>query len=87
MFGEIRNPRGEVLDYDWTPGRQHRDLVVIGHGVTANKERPWALALSTALDSAGIASLRFSFAGNGASGGRFEESTVSKEVDDQDTKK
>ena len=53
-----------VLDLAVDAGCE-RSLVVIGHGVTGNKERPWALALSAALQAAGISSLRFSFAGNG----------------------
>ena len=92
-FGPIRNAEGEVLDYacagdlglndgpdDGGPGGG--PLVVIGHGVTANKDRAWALTLASALEAAGVASLRFSFAGNGASEGDFRASTVTKEVTD-----
>lgn len=83
MFGTIRNAPGEHLDYTFTPGQDRvRDLVVIGHGVTSHKDRPWLIALSEALASAGIASMRISFSGNGGSEGRFEESTISKEVED-----
>ena len=83
MFGPIVNPQGERLDYAFTPGADgRRDLVVIGHGVTAHRDRPWLIALSQALGHAGISSLRFSFAGNGDSEGRFEDSTITKEVDD-----
>jgi pimeloyl-ACP methyl ester carboxylesterase len=80
---EIRNAHGERLDatfHEGAPGR--RDLVVIGHGVTANKDRPFLVALSEGLAAAGIASLRFSFSGNGGSEGRFEDATVRKEVGD-----
>jgi pimeloyl-ACP methyl ester carboxylesterase len=82
-FGEIRNGLQERLDYSCQgslegPGR----LVVIGHGVTANKDRSWALTLAKALEAAGVASLRFSFSGNGESEGDFRQSTVSKEVSD-----
>lgn len=77
----LRNASGERLD-----ASHHdvggRDLVVIGHGVTANKDREWAVTLAGRLEDAGVSSLRFSFAGNGASEGRFEEATVSKEVGD-----
>jgi uncharacterized protein len=59
-----------------------RELVVIGHGVTANKDREWAVTLSKALASVGYPSLRFSFSGNGASEGSFEDSCPSKEVED-----
>ena len=78
---EIRNPAGERLDFTLA-GEDSADLVVIGHGVTANKDRDWAVALASELEKAGIASLRFSFSGNGASEGSFAESTVTKEVED-----
>ena len=84
-FGELRNPHGEQLDYacagDAGPDRDGL-LVVICHGVTANKDRAWALTLAAALTEAGHANLRFSFSGNGASEGDFEASTVTKEVED-----
>lgn len=91
-FGVIRNAYGERLDVayqppaagstDSGPDGVPRDIVVLGHGVTSNKDRPWLMMLSDALATAGIASLRFSFAGNGGSEGRFEEATLSKEVED-----
>ena len=79
----LRNARGERLDHAFTPGRDgSRDLVVVGHGVTSSHDRPYLVELCEALAGAGTASLRFSFAGNGESEGRFEECTISKEVDD-----
>ena len=81
MFGEIRNSRGERLDYTLHEGRGE-GLVVIGHGVTGNKDRPFVAALAEGLSAAGLHALRFSFAGNGGSEGRFAECTISKEVDD-----
>ena len=86
--GVIRNPAGERLDYtfaagDGQPGGAVPPItVVLGHGVTAHKDRPWLVALSAALARAGLASLRLSFAGNGASEGRYEDSNPTKEVDD-----
>ena len=83
MIPEIRNGEGERLDHTFHPGAEGcRDLIVIGHGVTGNKDRPALVALSEALAAAGIPSLRISFSGNGASEGRFEDSTISKEVAD-----
>ncbi len=85
MKTEIRNSASERLDYDFheahTP-RATNQLLVIGHGVTGNKDRPWAEALANAAANAGIPSLRFSFSGNGESEGRFEDSCITKEVDD-----
>lgn len=82
-FGVIRNSAGERLDYSFTDGRDRgREIVVIGHGVTANKDREWAVTLANALSIAGFASLRFSFSGNGASEGDFRDSCPTKEVED-----
>lgn len=83
IIEEIKNAEGEIIDFEFTPGLESSDdLVVIGHGVTGNKSRPWAIALSEALETIGLASVRISFSGNGDSGGRFEDSTISKEVED-----
>ena len=83
MFGEIRNKSGEKLDYAFHSGNPERKhIVVLGHGVTGNKDRPFLVALSHALEAEGFNVLRFSFAGNGDSEGRFEDATITKEVDD-----
>jgi len=83
MFGDIRNKSGEKLDYVMHEGNaQSKKIVVLGHGVTGNKDRPFLVALANGLEKAGINVLRFSFAGNGASEGRFEDAVITKEVDD-----
>lgn len=83
MFGEIKNAQGEKLDYTFHPGRPGlKKIVVIGHGVTGNKDRPFIQTLAEGLSAAGIPALRFSFAGNGASGGRFVDATITKEAAD-----
>ncbi len=79
MFGNIRNEYGESLDYTFHKGETAR-IVVIGHGVTGNKDRPALVALAEGLANAGISALRFSFAGNGDSEGAFTDATVTKEV-------
>lgn len=81
MFGEIRNEQGELLDYTYHEGKDDR-IVVIGHGVTGNKDRPALIALADGLADAGISTLRFSFSGNGESEGAFTDSTITKEVAD-----
>lgn len=79
----ITNSSKEKLDYEF-----HGDptdsslLVIIGHGVTGNKDRPWAVGLAEAIADAGFSALRFSFSGNGDSEGSFEKSTISKEIKD-----
>jgi len=62
------------------PGRP--DVVVIVHGVTSQRDRPWARDLAAALSAREIAVVQFSFSGNGASEGRFEDATPTKEVED-----
>ncbi len=82
MFGEIKNEQGEHLDYTYHKGREDDRIVVIGHGVTGNKDRPALVALAEGLANAGISALRFSFSGNGESAGAFTDSTITKEVAD-----
>ncbi len=83
MLGEIKNKHGEILDYTFHASNVDSDLVVVlGHGVTGNKDRPFLVSLAEDLAQSGVNALRFSFSGNGASGGRFADSTISKEVDD-----
>ena len=83
MFGEIKNRHGEQLDYTFHEGEKgSKNIVVIGHGVTGNKDRPFVVALGEGLAAAGIPALRFSFSGNGTSEGNFTDSTISKEVED-----
>jgi pimeloyl-ACP methyl ester carboxylesterase len=83
MFGDIRNSHGERLDYSLHQGEGNlKRIVVLGHGVTGNKDRPFVVALANGLAAAGIPALRFSFSGNGESEGKFIDSTLSKEVED-----
>jgi pimeloyl-ACP methyl ester carboxylesterase len=83
MFGTIKNKLGETLDYTFHEGSANcRDLLIIGHGVTGNKDRPFVVALADAVSASGTNVIRFSFAGNGDSGGEFRDCTISKEVDD-----
>jgi len=92
MFENLQNSHGEILDCSYAAANVTRrpprivegqaEIVIIGHGVTGNKDREWAVKLASALNSAGFATLRFSFSGNGDSEGRFEDSCPSKEVED-----
>ena len=81
MFGKITNERGEEIDYTCHDAGGDR-LAILGHGVTGNKDRPFLIALAEGLAAAGISALRLSFSGNGSSGGRFQDCTISKEVAD-----
>ena len=83
MFGEIRNKEGEKIDYSLHAENERSDfIVIIGHGVTGNKDRPFILALANGLEMAGIPTLRISFTGNGDSEGSFADCTISKETED-----
>ena len=83
MIDVIRNAHGERLDFAFHAGAPGaKELVVIGHGVTGHKDRPFLVALAEGLAHAGIPALRVSWSGNGTSEGRFADCTISKEVSD-----
>ncbi|GAB5561264.1 MAG: hypothetical protein SynsKO_29110 [Synoicihabitans sp.] len=86
MNQDIRNAAGERLDYSFATGAEdhHHEgwIVVLGHGVTGDKDRPLMIATAAALNAAGFDTLRISFSGNGDSEGDFRASTISKELDD-----
>jgi alpha/beta superfamily hydrolase len=86
MNQTIKNSLGETLDYAFTSGAENcRDdkwLVILGHGVTGNKDRPVIADTAKALSDSGFDTLAFSFAGNGDSEGDFRSATISKEVGD-----
>ena len=82
----IQNSLGEKLDYSFSMGaadsKKSDWLIVLGHGVTGNKDRPVVADTANALSAAGFDTLCFSFAGNGDSDGDFSQATISKEVKD-----
>ncbi len=82
----IKNSANETLDYTFGKGSANSEksewIAILGHGVTGNKDRPIIKDTADALNNAGFDTLRFSFAGNGESGGDFREATISKEVGD-----
>lgn len=78
----IKNGNGELLDVSFHGGTRLDALVILGHGVTANKDRPLLKAVANGLAAKGWPCLRFSFSGNGNSEGNFEDSTITKEMED-----
>lgn len=87
MFDQsIINPAGEKLDHRFaraTADHPVRNwIVILGHGVTGDLDRPVVAATAAALNAAGFDTLRFSFAGNGGSEGDFRDATITKEVAD-----
>lgn len=79
---EIRNRKNERLDTSFHPGTRANVLVILGHGLTGNKERPQLVALANGLAARGWPCLRFSYSGNGGSEGRFEDCCITQEIGD-----
>lgn len=88
MNTPILNTHGERIDYAFqeVPSSCSKAywIVLLGHGVTGNKDRPIIVETAKALNAAGFDTLRFSYAGNGDSEGDFRDATISKEADDLD---
>ncbi len=82
MGSGIRNLDGERIDISYHSGVRRGAIVVLGHGVTGNKDRPLLLAVANGLAERGWPCLRISFTGNGDSEGAFEAATISKELED-----
>ncbi len=84
MTPEIRNHLGQAIDYEFLEGTERFSpwVVLLGHGVTGNRNRPVVAETARALNEAGFATLAFSFSGNGESEGDFRDSCVSKGVAD-----
>ena len=78
----IENGQGELLDVAFHGGMRMDAIVILGHGVTGNKDRPLLQAVADGLTAKGWPCIRFSFSGNGESEGVFEDSTISKEMED-----
>ena len=82
QYAIFTNRHGENLDLSFHPGTRDDRLVLLGHGVTGDKDRPLVVAVAEGLAAKGWPCLRISFAGNGNSEGDFREATISKESED-----
>jgi putative redox protein len=78
---EFASRGGAKLVGCWHASGGHR-LVILCHGMESSKEGDKSVALARALVEAGCDALRFDFSFVGESEGRFEDLTVSGEVDD-----
>ncbi|MFO8026043.1 MAG: alpha/beta hydrolase [Opitutales bacterium] len=78
----FKNRRGERLDATIHPSDRSDCLVILGHGVTGDKDRPLLFAVAEGLAAKGWPCLRVSFAGNGDSEGDFRAATITKETED-----
>ncbi len=81
-MNDIKNAAGEFLDHQFHPADGRGSLVILGHGLTGNKDRPLLVSLAEGLAKHGWPCLRISFSGNGESGGRFVDSCITKQVGD-----
>lgn len=79
---EIRNAFDQRIDTTFHHGERLDALVILGHGVTGNKDRPLLIAVAEGLEAKGWPCLRISYSGNGESEGLFEDSNISKEIGD-----
>jgi pimeloyl-ACP methyl ester carboxylesterase len=79
---EFFNREQERLDTSFHPGTREDVLILLGHGVTGNKDRPLLIAVAEGLSKRGWPCLRISYSGNGNSEGSFEDSNITKEVAD-----
>lgn len=78
----IKNPSGERIDLSFHPGSKREALIILGHGLTGNKDRPLLLALAEGLSAKGWPCMRITYSGNGNSQGEFQDATITKETDD-----
>lgn len=81
-MNDIRNPSGERIDHHFHPAERRDSLVILGHGLTGNMDRPLLVAVAEGLAARGWPCLRISFSGNGESEGRFEDSNITKQIGD-----
>jgi uncharacterized protein len=81
-FNEIKNQESEKIDFAFHPGNRADALIIFGHGVTGNKDRPHLIAIAEGLSKIGWPCLRISFSGNGESEGKFQDSCITKDISD-----
>jgi pimeloyl-ACP methyl ester carboxylesterase len=78
----IKNPSGERIDIAFHPATRRGTLMIFGHGLTGNKDRPLLMGLAQGLSARGWPCMRVSFSGNGDSEGRFEDVSITKGIED-----
>ena len=85
LRGVLHRPSEQQIAQAGTAGADGQiPLVVMYHGFCDDKDEInfVFVELSQRLEEAGIASARFDFAGSGSSDGKFEDMTISGEVND-----
>ena len=78
----ISNSNGEKLAGIFYPIKNSRKLIIFCHGRLVNKDNPFYVEICGKLSESGFNVYRFDFSGNGESEGKFEECTISKDIED-----
>lgn len=80
----FRNSKGRRLSaiLSCPASARKSQIVILCHGFSSSKESKTNVRLEAILNQNRICTLRFDFFGHGESDGRFEETTISKAVDD-----
>ena len=78
----IKNSSGEKLAGILYPIKNSGKLIIFCHGRLVNKDNPFYAELCGKLSESGFNVYSFDFSGNGESEGKFEECTISKDVED-----
>lgn len=81
-MNDLQNSSGERLDHHFHPGERRSSLVILGHGLTGDMDRPLLVALANGLSARGWPCLRLSFSGCGDSQGSFGDSNITKQIGD-----
>jgi len=77
----IKNSKGEKLVGISHESKSNK-LIIVCHGRVCTKDEHFYPELCQELAKAGFNAFRFDFSGNGESEGKFEDSTITKEIED-----
>ena len=84
---QLDGPSGKLACVLQTPSFKKGEkvpLVILMHGITAQKNDSLMVKLAAKLHEAGLATIRFDFDGHGASEGDFQDMPGPKEIADAD---
>ena len=79
---KIKNSLGENLAGILHKSKKSSRLVIVCHGRVCTKEEHFYPELCKELSRNGFNAFRFYFSGNGESDGKFEDSTITKDIED-----
>ena len=78
----IKNQQGEDLGGVLHKANDKKELVIVCHGFAGTKENNSIKQLCEDLEDSDINAFRFDFSGSGESGGKYIDSTTTKEISD-----